>query len=107
MRLTELAEEYDEAVLLLRQRIRDLEDRRKSTQDVLEQNILAQRTADLRAILRDTRTLAVICRRYYERSFWRDEHFCFQYPGQRAPWRRGCGHTPKPTTLSCGGYAGT
>lgn len=47
MRLTELAEEYDEAVLLLRQRIRELEDRRKSTQDVLEQNILAQRTADL------------------------------------------------------------
>ena len=89
MLLVELANEYDEAVRILRQRIRELEDRRKSTQDVLEQNILAQRTADLRAILRDTRTLAGVCRHYYERSFWRDEHFCFQYPARRAPGRPG------------------
>ena len=89
MLLVELANEYDEAVRLLRQRIRELEDRRRNTQDTLEQSILARRTADLRTILRDTRTLAEICRRYYERSFWRDEHFCLQHPGQRAPGRHG------------------
>lgn len=121
MLLVELANEYDEAVRILRQRIRELEDRRRNTQDALEQSILARRTADLRAILRDTRTLAEICRRYYERSFWRDEHFCLQHPGQRAPGRHGgvaagarrnkrqpaAANTPEPETGDPGGPDGT
>ena len=83
MLLSEMAEEYDKAVELLTQRISDLNRKKLSSTDLLEQASLTVRIHDLESILKDTKKLDSICRNYYERSFWRDARFCFQFQKQR------------------------
>ena len=87
MLLSEMAEEYDKAVELLTQRISDLNHKKLSSTDLLEQASLTVRIHDLESILKDTKKLASICRNYYERSFWRDARFCFQFQKQRTARR--------------------
>ena len=72
MLLSEMAEEYDKAIELLTQRISDLNHKKLSSTDLLEQASLTVRIHDLESILKDTKKLASICRNYYERSFWRE-----------------------------------
>lgn len=87
MLLSEMAEEYDEAVELLTQRITDLKCEKSSSVVLSEQALLTARIHDLESILKDTKKLASICRNYYERSFWRDAGFCFQFQKQRTARR--------------------
>ena len=89
MLLSEMAEEYDEAVELLTQRITDLKCEKSSSVVLSEQALLTVRIHDLESILRDTKKLASICRNYYERSFWRDARFCFQFQKRRTARRSG------------------
>ena len=67
MRICELAEEYGEAAEALRGRIRQLEQARCGTEDEEEQLRLDGRLRPLRAMYRETRSVARHLERYYAR----------------------------------------
>ena len=67
MRICELAEEYGEAADVLKGRIRQLEQERSQTEDEGEQIQLEGRLRPLRAMYRETRSVARHLERYYAR----------------------------------------
>ncbi len=67
MRIYELAEEYDDAADVLRGRIRQLEEERGQTEDEARQFQLDVRLRPLRAMYRETRSVARHLERYYAR----------------------------------------
>lgn len=67
MRIYELAKEYDDAADVLRGRIRQLEEERGQTGDEARQLQLDIRLRPLRAMYRETRSVARHLERYYAR----------------------------------------
>ena len=68
MTLVELSVEYRTSAAALQARIGQLEQQGQQEADMGEQLLLADRIRILRGILRETRELAVLCERYYERG---------------------------------------
>lgn len=75
MTLYQMSYVYREDVLRFRMRITALREQAKRTDDPEEEKLLRRRIADLQVMLRQSRELAELTRRYYERSFYRDEKY--------------------------------
>ena len=75
MTLVELSVEYRTSADALQARIGQLEQQGQQEADMGEQLLLADRIRILRGILRETRELAVLCERYYERGYRRNAKY--------------------------------
>ena len=75
MTLVELSVEYRTSAAALQARIAQLEQQGQQEADMGEQLLLADRIRILRGILRETRELAVLCERYYERGYRRNAKY--------------------------------
>ena len=75
MTLVELSVEYRTSAAALQARIGQLEQQGQQEADMGEQLLLADRIRILRGILRETRELAVLCERYYERGYRRNAKY--------------------------------
>ena len=75
MTLKELSVEYRAQVAVIRARIRELEAAREVTEDEKERSQLENRIWILTAIWRDTRDVAVLMERYYERGYRRNARY--------------------------------
>ena len=75
MTLVELSVEYRTSAAALQARIGQLEQLGQQEADMGEQLLLADRIRILRGILRETRELAVLCERYYERGYRRNAKY--------------------------------
>lgn len=75
MTLVELSVEYRTSAAALQTRIGQLEQQGQQEADMGEQLLLADRIRILRGILRETRELAVLCERYYERGYRRNAKY--------------------------------
>jgi len=73
MKLTELAESYRNAADLLRHRIQLVEELPAWTE--AEAIAKAERLRLLEAMRRDARDVAVLCERYYDRTYRRNERY--------------------------------
>ena len=72
MTLVELSVEYRTSAAALQARIGQLEQQGQQEADM---GVLADRIRILRGILRETRELAVLCERYYERGYRRNAKY--------------------------------
>lgn len=72
MKLEEIAVDYRHSARLLEERIRQLKRELSGTQDRLERIRLEARIEMLTAMFRETRDVAVVCERYYERGYCRN-----------------------------------
>lgn len=75
MKLKELAVSYRESARLLEERIQQLTAELDRTDDGLERCRLEGRIEILTAMFRETRDVAVVCERYYERSYCRNAKY--------------------------------
>ena len=75
MKLKELAVSYRESAQWLAGRIRQLKGELEQEEDPLVQNKLRGRIEILLAMYRETRDVAVVCERYYERGYCRDAKY--------------------------------
>lgn len=75
LKLEELAVDYRESAHLLEGRIRQLKRELPHTQDRLERIRLERRIEILTAMFRETRDVAVVCERYYERGYCRNAKY--------------------------------
>ena len=75
MKLEEIAVEYRDSAQLLEKRIRQLKRELSGTQDRLERIRLEARIEMLTAMFRETRDVAVVCERYYERGYCRNAKY--------------------------------
>ena len=74
MTLTQLAESYRDTADAFRHRIQLVEELPVRTE--AEAIAKAERLRLLEAMRRDVRDMAVICERYYDRSYRRNERYC-------------------------------
>lgn len=72
MTMREMAEEYREAAWRLKGRIKDLEAQAEECHSLEAGVAVEERIRALRAIWRETRDLAVLLERYYERGYRRN-----------------------------------
>ena len=75
MTLLELSVQYRAGAQSLRQRLRQLEARRKAEADGPCRRMLEQRQRCLEAMWREARDLAVLCERYYDRGYRRNARY--------------------------------
>ena len=75
MKLEEIAVDYRHSARLLEERIRQLKRELPGTQDRLERIRLEARIEMLTAMFRETRDVAVVCERYYERGYCRNAKY--------------------------------
>lgn len=75
MKLKELALSYRESAQWLAGRIRQLKGELEQTEDPLERSSLRGRIEILWAMYRETRDIAVVCERYYERGYCRNAKY--------------------------------
>lgn len=75
MRLEEIAVDYRHSAQLLEERIYQLKRELSGTQDRLERVRLETRIEILTAMFRETRDVAVVCERYYERGYCRNAKY--------------------------------
>lgn len=75
MKLKELAVSYRESAQILDGRIRKLKAELAQTEDRLERCRLEARIEILTAMYRETRDVAVVCERYYERGYCRNAKY--------------------------------
>ena len=75
LKLEELAVCYRESARLLEERIRQLKEERNRTDDTLERSCLDGRIEMLTTMFRETRDVAVVCERYYERGYCRNAKY--------------------------------
>ena len=73
--LQEMAVEYRAQAEVLQTRIRSLEEARSQASTPAERAQLSSRIWDLQAIWRETRDLAVLLERYYERGYRRNARY--------------------------------
>lgn len=76
MTLLRMAASYRHSGDLIRLRIYALKDAAK-TADPVEKAKLEQRIRDLSVMYRDTREIAKVLERYYDRRYAKDEHYTF------------------------------
>lgn len=75
MTLYELSFSYEASAELLRMRMRELRQAEKQAHSRQEREKLRQRLAALDPLLREMRELTVLSRRYYDRSYHRNEKY--------------------------------
>ena len=75
MKLKELAPSYRESAQWLAGRIRQLKGELKQTDDPLKRRALQGRIDILWTMYRETRDVAVVCERYYERGYCRNAKY--------------------------------
>lgn len=75
MKLEEIAVDYRRSAQLLEGRIRQLKGELPGVQDRLERIQLEARIELLTAMFRETRDVAVVCERYYERGYCRNAKY--------------------------------
>ena len=75
MKLNELALSYRESAQWLAVRIRQLKGELDRAEDPLERNSLEGRIRILWTMYRETRDVAVVCERYYERGYCRNAKY--------------------------------
>ena len=69
MTLQELSVQYRSGAETLRQRVRLLEHQRLGETDARSRRLLEERIRRLETIWRESRDLAVLCERYYDRGY--------------------------------------
>lgn len=69
MTLQELSVQYRAGAEILRQRVRLLEHQRLGETDAHSRRLLEERIRRLETIWRESRDLAVLCERYYDRGY--------------------------------------
>ena len=75
MTLRELSPAYRASAELLAQRIRELQRSARATDDPVEKWHLRRRIAELRPMLRQSRSLAQLTRHYYDRGYRRNDTY--------------------------------
>ncbi|MGM9661512.1 MAG: hypothetical protein ACI3WR_00270 [Oscillospiraceae bacterium] len=75
MTLYELSFAYEDSARLLRLRVRELRQAERLAQSQEEKLRLRQRAAALDPLLREMRELTVLARRYYDRSYHKNEKY--------------------------------
>ncbi len=75
MTLYELSFTYEESADLLRQRMRELRQAEKLAKTYADKQRLRRRMAALDPLLREMRDLTVLSRRYYDRSYHKNEKY--------------------------------
>lgn len=75
MKLKDMSYMYEVDACIFRERISELRARMKGTADPVEQAKCKRRIADLQVLVRQSRELAVLTRRYYERGYHKDEGY--------------------------------
>ena len=75
MTLAEMSGLYAESAAALRQRIAELRQSAREQEDEAERYALRRRIAELTPLLQETRELAVLTARYYDRSYHRHERY--------------------------------
>jgi len=75
MTLQELSVEYRASAAALRERAHLLEEKRKLAENEGERLALTGRIHTLQTMWRETRDLAVLCERYYERGYRRNAKY--------------------------------
>ena len=75
MTLLELSAEYRESAELLRSRLRTLRCQLRRAEEPAVCFSLQRRIAMLTELLRQTKELAELTERYYERGYWRNEKY--------------------------------
>ena len=75
MTLYELSFAYEESADLLRTRMRELRQAEKLATNYAEKQRLRRRLAELDPLLREMRELTALSRRYYDRSYHKNEKY--------------------------------
>lgn len=75
MKLSELAVSYRTSAERLAVRIAQLKQERERAEDETERRALELRIETLTAMYRETRDVAVVCERYYERGYCRNAKY--------------------------------
>ncbi len=75
MTLYELSFTYEESADLLRTRMRELRQAEKLAETYADKQRLRRRMATLDPLLREMRELTVLTRRYYDRSYHKNEKY--------------------------------
>lgn len=75
MTLAEMSGLYAESAAALRQRIAELRQSVREQEDEAERYVLRRRIAELTPLLQETRELAALTARYYDRSYHRHERY--------------------------------
>ena len=75
MTLLELSAQYEKSAQLLRGRLSELRQRKKTAQEAEELFWLERRMAALSQMLRQTSELAALTAHYYERGYYRNESY--------------------------------
>lgn len=75
MKLNELAVSYRNSAEQLAGRIAQLKQERERTEDETERRALELRIETLTTMYRETRDVAVVCERYYERGYCRNAKY--------------------------------
>lgn len=75
MKLNELAVSYRISAEQLAGRIAQLKQERERTEDETERRALELRIETLTTMYRETRDVAVVCERYYERGYCRNAKY--------------------------------
>lgn len=75
MKLSEIAKGYRETEAVIREHLKILRATRRETKDPEERWRLKQRIQVWTQIYTQTREIAELCERYYDRGFWPDEKY--------------------------------
>ena len=75
MTMTELSRSYEEAAVLLRNRLRYLRQTLAASRDPEEIWHIKRRIAELTPILTQMNELAELTAHYYDRGYWRNEKY--------------------------------
>ena len=75
MTLAEMSGLYAESAAALRQRVAELRQSAREQEDEAERYVLRRRIAELTPLLQETRELAALTARYYDRSYHRHERY--------------------------------
>ena len=77
MTLKEMAAEYRRNCVLLKERMGQLKQDAQTEQDPAAAQLLRRRLADLTALYREGREVALHMERYYDRRYYKDGKFTF------------------------------
>ena len=75
MTMTELSRSYEEAAVLLRNRLRYLRQALAASRDPEEIWHIKRRIAELTPMLTQMNELAELTEKYYDRGYWRSEQY--------------------------------
>ena len=75
MTLLEMSALYAESAAALRRRIGELQQAARELKDEEDRRLLRRRITELTPLLQETRELAVLTARYYDRSYHRHERY--------------------------------